>query len=270
MVTALERLGWVRYPKDPALLEWAAAALPFARQALAERAAPLRCGGTWDVGLEALPNDHAGQVADVPLAGRVIDEINGRFGVRPLHRAQVSTVFPGYPRPWDAESEAAYRYRLKRDAAHVDGILPEGPNRRRMIREPHAWILGLPLTDAGPGASPPVVWEGSHKIIARALHAALAEHDETIWPDVDVTEAYHAARREVFETCKKVALHARPGEAVLIHRLALHGIQPWQKDTDAPDEARIIAYFRPELAGGIKEWIADTQDTYRARNSVGR
>ncbi len=71
---------------------------------------------------------------------------------------------------------------------------------------------------------------------------------------MDVTEAYHAARREVFETCARVVVHARPGEAYLIHRLALHGVAPWRAGAKAPPEGRMIAYFRPEI-GSPADWI---------------
>ncbi|MCU9846788.1 hypothetical protein OEZ60_02115 [Defluviimonas sp. WL0024] len=255
MVAGFAARGWARFPTDPALARWAEAALPAARRALAEATEALRCGGTWDVGLEALPNDAEGAVAGVPLAGAAIDAVETLAGRLQLHRAQLSTVHPGYPRPWVEEGEAAFRYRLLRDAAHVDGLLPVGSERRRMIREPHAWILGLPLTRTAPGASPPVVWEGSHHIMSRAFSEALAGHPLSRWAEVDVTEAYHAARREVFAVCDRVVLHAEPGEAVLIHRLALHGISPWTEAAEAPPEGRIIAYFRPELPGGIADWL---------------
>lgn len=255
MLGDLARRGWARFPADPALFRWAAAARRAARAALAANRGPLRCGGTWDVGLDLLPNDPRGGVAGTPLAGSAIDAARALFGPLPLHRAQLSVVHPGYPRPSEGESEAAFRYRVKRDAAHVDGLLRVGPARRRQIREPHAWILGLPLTLTGAGASPPVVWEGSHAMMARAFRAALAGLAEADWPDADVTDAYEAARREVFAKCRRVVLHADPGEAVLIHRLALHGISPWQAGAGAPPEGRIIAYFRPELPGGIAAWL---------------
>ena len=247
--------GWARFSSDPTLVRWAAAALPAARAALDRSAAPLRCGGTWDVGLDLLPNDSEGRVDGVPLSGAAIDFAREICGPLPLHHAQLSAVYPGYPQPWSEESEAAFRYRVARDAAHVDGLLPVGPERRRMIREPHAWILGLPLTGTDEGASPPVVWEGSHLIMAHAFREALAGVPEGEWPRTDITDAYHAARREVFETCRRVVVHAMPGEAVLIHRLALHGISPWKEGAVAPPEGRIIAYFRPEMPGGIAEWL---------------
>jgi hypothetical protein len=170
------------------------------------------------------------------------------------HRAQLSTLRPGYPRPWPGESEAAFRFRLNRDAAHVDGLLPIGPDRRRMLREPHAFILGLPLTEADPDAAPLVVWEGSHLIVQRALAAALRPHPPRAWDGVDLTEAYHAARREAFATCRRLPLPARPGEALLLHRMILHGMAPWAEGAEADPLGRVIAYFRPELPS-LTEWL---------------
>ncbi len=257
MVTQLAARGWVRFGPDPAVLRWVEAALPLARAALHNSLEPLRCGGTWDVGLDLLPNDAAGTVGGVALTGAAATAAGAQFGRLPLHRAQLSVVHPGYPQPSTSESETAFRFRLNRDAAHIDGLLAVGPDKRRMIREPHAYILGLPLTATDAGASPPVIWEGSHRIMARAFRIALADHAEADWPNVDVTEAYHAARREVFQTCRRVVAHASPGEAVLIHRLALHGISPWRDGAVAPPDGRIIAYFRPELPGGIRAWLAN-------------
>ena len=43
----------------------------------------------------------------------------------------------------------------------MDGILGIGTPKRRFVREPHAYILGMPLNNFDAGASPMVVWEGS-------------------------------------------------------------------------------------------------------------
>lgn len=250
MVSDVTRRGWQRFDPDPDVAIWAAAALASLKgRALDD----LRLGGTWDVGLEALPNDEGAAVGGVALSGRAIDAARAIADL-PLHRAQVSTVLPGYPRPSPDESAAAFAFRRDRDSAHVDGILPIGPGRQRMVREPHAWILGLPLTDCGEGASPLVVWDGSHRIMGRALAGALAPLAEVDRPFADVTEVYQAARREVFATCARVVLHTRPGEAVLLHRHVLHGISPWTEGAEAPPEGRIVAYFRP-LSLSVGEWL---------------
>lgn len=241
-------VGWRILPHDDAVAAWAEHAKGSARKAMTDpkNAHWLRCNGTWFAGVDCLPNDETGRLKGGPvLPAKIFDTLP----CLPLHRAQVSAIFPGYPQPMEGESEAAASYRLNRDAAHVDGLLPEGPSRRRHLREPHAYILGLPLTDSPADASPLVVWEGSHKIMAEAFKAAFAGRDPSEWPEVDVTETYHAARRKCFETCQRVEMHARRGQTILLHRLSLHGMAPWRSTAQAP---RIVAYFRPE--GDLTGW----------------
>lgn len=245
--------GWRRFPPSEAVAAWAAAALAPASGALAGSVEDWRCGGTWFAGVDALPNAPDGSIDGVRLPPALLDALPHRPDV--WHRAQLSTLRPGYPQPSAGESAAAFDYRLRRDAAHVDGLLAEGSDRRRHLREPHAFILGLPLTRADPGAAPFVVWEGSVPIVRRALAAALAPHAPEDWPQVDITDAYHAARREVFATCRRVVLPARPGEALLLHRLALHGMAPWAEGARADPPGRIIAWFRPELPR-LSDWLA--------------
>lgn len=64
-----------------------------------------------------------------------------------------------------------------------------------------------------------------------------------------------AARHEVFATCRRVALPGRPGEAVLLHRLLVHGVAPWEEGARAPSGARVVACFRPLLADPAL-WLA--------------
>ncbi|MEZ5715628.1 MAG: hypothetical protein R3D85_10910 [Paracoccaceae bacterium] len=255
MVEGLSNRGYCRFGFDPALAEWVAAALPLARAAVADpeqRARWLVCGGTWFVGVDALPNDAAGRVGGVALAGTAAAFAQALFGPLALHKAQVSAIFPGYPEPREGESEAAFRFRLTRDAAHLDGLKAFGPGRARRIDELHGWILGLPLNAAGPGASPMVVWEGSHAMMRARLMEALEGVAPEDWRAVDLTEPYLAARREVFESCARIELPAAPGEAYLLHRLCLHGVAPWR---DGPEEGRMVAYFRPEMPGGPEAWL---------------
>jgi hypothetical protein len=191
-----------------------------------------------------------------PLAGAAVDFIGETLGLAGLDfdAAQVSICFPGYPRPWEGESEAAFRYRRDRDAAHVDGIRRVDPGRRRRLGEVHAFILGIPVAQTPPDAAPFTVYEGSHEIMRRALCARLAGIDPADWPDQDITETYHAARREAFETCPRVPLHAGPGEAYLVHRLVLHGVAPWA--AGGGTDPRVIIYFRPELPGrDPNDWL---------------
>lgn len=241
--------GWQRIGPDPAIAAWARAALPLARRAIEQADQPWRAGGTWFVGVDALPNGPDGAIGDVPFPWSALP-----LEPVPLHRAQLSTLRPGYPQPAPDETAAAFAFRRDRDAAHLDGLLPLGPKRRRMIREPHAFILGLPLTDCAPDAGPLVVWENSPQPMKAALAGWLAAHPPESWADVDVTESYQDARRHVFQTCHRRALPARPGEAILLHRHILHGTAPWQPGASAPPEGRIIAYFRP-LLPSVAQWI---------------
>lgn len=242
--------GWIRFPSDPQILKWVNAAAPAAQATFQDptlRAQWLRCGGTWFAGVNALPNDTNGAIPAAgvpPLSGGVIDYISTALGLNDVvwDRAQVSICLPGYPQPWDGETDAAFRFRRDRDAAHLDGLLRD-ENRRRRPREQHGFILGLPLTDAAPDAAPFVVYEGSHHVMRQALSQRLADVPPEQWADEDVTDAYTAARRKVFETCKRVKIHARPGEAYLAHRLVIHGVAPW---TAGPEGQRTIAYFRPD------------------------
>jgi len=171
----------------------------------------------------------------------------------PLHPAQLSVMRPGYPQPSEAETPAAFAFRRDRDAAHLDGLLADAAKRRR-IAEPHRWILGMALNETDPEAAPLVVWEGSHRILQAALAKALAPHPPARWAEVDITDAYTAARRQCFETCRRVAVPSRPGQAVLMHRHLLHGVAPWAAGAKAPPEGRIIAYFRP-LMPDVASWL---------------
>jgi len=253
------RLGWLRFGHDPALAVWAASALPHAIAAIRDPANAhwLRCGGTWFAGVNVLPNTPDGSVGTSgPLQGRAIDEIRKLTGAVPeWDPAQISVIYPGYPRQ-EGETDTAFGYRQRRDAAHVDGLLRFGPENRRKIGEPHGFVLGIPLTDSSEGASPLVVWEGSHHIIRSALRDALNGHPPDAWCDIDVTEAYQSARRTCFDTCRRVTVHARPGQAYLIHRHTLHGVSPWREGATCDPEGRIIAYFRPVMQS-VVNWLAE-------------
>ena len=259
MVTDLATRGWARFGYDAGLASWAEAAKGAALARMAEpahRAQWLQCGGTWFVGVDTLPNDTSGDVAGSgPLTGPGYDAARALYGDLPLHSGQVSVTWPGYPQPRHGEGEGAFRYRQRRDAAHVDGLLAVGPARERMLKERHAYILGLPLTSAAGGASPLVVWEGSHEIMRTAFLNAFRDIPPKHWGDVDLTELYKATRKEVFDRCTRIALPTQPGEALLVHRLALHGVAPWQRGVEAGPEGRMIAYFRPEFSGLGDDWL---------------
>lgn len=245
----IARDGFALLGHDPAVARWAENAADVMRDIVRQpdvRATNLRHGGTWFVGVDVLPNDATGGLNDVPLRAPWRADLPDL----PLHRAQVSIIYAGYPRQDAEESDANHRFRIKRCAAHVDGLLPVGPDKRRYPQEFHAYILGLPLNAVA--AAPTVVWRGSHKIMQPALAEVIGDAP----PDqMDVTEAYQAARREVFARCEMVKLHPKVGEAMLIHRFALHGTHPWDDTSsiDAPD-GRMIAFFRPETTAS--DWLA--------------
>ena len=223
------------FAHDARVAEWASAALDaVGKLDTSER----RHGRTWFVGVDVLPNDADGSINGVSLDGPWAVTCSH------WHRAQVSIVYDGYPKQDDGESDAAHRFRRNRDAAHMDGLLPEGPDKRRHLREPHGFILGLPLNDVA--ASPLVVWPGSQRIIRDAFAARFQGIAPADWGDADVTDAYQAARKTVFETCDRVEVITKPGQAVLLDRHLIHGVAPWIGP--AVPEGRIVAYFRPFVA----------------------
>ncbi len=250
--------GYLRFPFAPSIARWVDAARSAGISALSDPAHARwwRHRRTWFVGVDALPNDADGAVPDgPPLTGAAIDFIRRDLGFSGAwHCAQVSACFPGYPQRDDDESDSQHRFRLTRDAAHVDGLHGEGPGRRRHMREFHAFILGLPLTEASADAAPLVAWEGSHLVMQETFHRLFASVPSAQWGEVDVTEAYQAARKRVFAECPRVILPARPGEATLVHRFALHGVAPWGEGASASPNGRMIAYFRPEMADRIS-WL---------------
>jgi len=244
--------GWCLFERDTEILDWVSGALEPARAARRrpEQAGWLRYQQTWFAGVNALANDDSGAVASSgALRGAVIDFIADTLGLVDFawDRAQVSICYPGYPRPMAGESEARSRYRRDRDAAHVDGLLREGPGMRRHLREHHAFILGIPMVEYDAEASPFSLWEGSHEIIRASLAERFAGVSPEYWGEEDITEAYQAARERVFADCRRIEIHARPGETYLAHRLSVHGMSPWGEAARAGPDGRMICYFRPAI-----------------------
>lgn len=237
--------GYQVFDWDPFVAEWASAAAKVARDVL-QGDGERRHGRTWFVGVDALPNEADGSIAGVPLRGHWLTQVTPP---RHWHAAQLSVVFPGYPQQDTDESDAAHRFRRNRDAAHVDGLLPVGPNKRRYLLEPHGWIAGIALNAAK--ASPLVVWENSHLIIKAAFEAAFEGIDPSDWATQDVTEIYQTARRACFETCRRIEVHAVPGQVILLDRHLLHGVAPWDPASNA--DMRMIAYFRPLI--DVQDWL---------------
>lgn len=245
--------GFVWLEPSPASLDWAGAAWDAAAPRVADpawRSQWLRCDGTWFTGVDLLPNAPDGSVGGQPLP---VPDLVGELGLTHAawHAGQVSVTYPGYPRPKEGESPGAARYRMTRDAAHVDGLLPEGTPARRFLREPHAFILGIALTDSAPDASPLVVWPGSHRTMGAAFRTARAPHPGPAGT-LDLTEEYAAARRAVFASHTRTVVPLRRGAMILLHRHLLHGIAPWRAGAD--DAGRAIAYFRPQLED-LERWF---------------
>lgn len=252
--------SWCHFSYDQALAEWVNQSIAVARQAVHDPANVqwLRCDGTWFVGVNALPNDAQGSVANGPrLSGKVFDFIRDSVGLTDFawDRAQLSVCYPGYPR-LGKESAAAFRYRRNRDAAHVDGLLAEGPDRRRHLREYHSFVLGIPMVESSADASPFVIWEGSHEIVRETFSKCFAGMSPEFWGDKDISDTYHALRRRIFEECKRIEVWAKPGEAYIAHRLSLHGIAPWGETATATDDGRMICYFRPKILGP-SQWLME-------------
>jgi hypothetical protein len=247
MVGGVQDRGWSRIGPHPAIALWAEAASKAALDHLATTNERWRCGGTWFVGVDALANGTDGSIHGTPFPWTALP-----LPPEPLHRAQLSVIRPGYPQPSPDETPAAFAFRRDRDAAHLDGLLPIGPSRARMVKEPHAWILGLPLNDAP--AAPLTVWEGSHERLRAALLKALKPHPPESWGNIDITEAYQEARRQIFASCRRIELPVKPCEATLLHRLTLHGVAAWKPQDTAPPEGRMIAYLRPQLPS-VEAWL---------------
>ncbi len=251
--------GFAVYPHDRAIANWANEARSLAEDALNDQTLLekwLVCEGTWFVGVDALNTGPKGQAGEVTLAGHVVSDLLATYTAKqPMHKAQLSVVYPGYPKPRESESDAAFNYRRNRDAAHVDGLHASGPNRHRYLSEHHAYLLGLPITKASPDASPLVIWRGSHRIIQSWLSEALGRHPEDEWSAINLTDGYQSIRREVFDSCDRVEVPVQPGEAIVMHRHVLHGIAPWQDTATAESGSRMIAYFRPEMALSLSDWL---------------
>ena len=143
----LSSTGALSFDTTPESVAWAQEALAVTKtlsRDLEIKAVNLRHGQTWFVGVDILPNTCDGAINGVPLAGPWTPHLPYQV---PLHKAQVSIIYPGYPKRDPQQSEANHRYRINRYAAHMDGLSPEGPNHRRFPREFHAYVLGIHLTD---------------------------------------------------------------------------------------------------------------------------
>jgi hypothetical protein len=255
-----DTLGWAKLPFDPELANWVQHALPNAINAANDpKHHPewLRAQGTWFVGVDVLGNDPQGAVAGSnPLTGALLHAAQYAMGQEHFDwgHGQVSVCYAGYPKQ-ENEPDSAYRYRLKRASAHLDGLKPVGELRRRMMQEFHGFILGVPLNDTPAKAAPFVIWEGSHIILRDMLQKAYGTTPVEDWENIDITDIYQETRAYIFDTCKRVEIHAKRGEAYIAHRFALHGMDGGDESLNGPVEGRIIAYFRPYWQTAMQGWL---------------
>lgn len=254
---AFNKLGWAKLPYDPALAAWVKQAYPQAIQAANDphnTANWLRCQGTWFVGVDVLTNP-------APLTGPALETAQYAMGIDAFDwgLGQISVCYKGYPKQDTNESPGMFNYRKNRAFAHLDGLKAVGANRRRKMDEFHGCILGIPLNIAPAKAAPFIVWQGSHLIFRDMLSKAYAGTPPANWHTIDITEIYQQTRAQIFDSCIPVELHAKPGEAYIAHRFALHGMSSWDAALDGPNDGRMIAYFRPYWQGDKAGWLAQDQ-----------
>jgi len=250
--------GWRVFDYDKELHDWVRSSVDHAQATVeaADNKQWLRCGGTWFVGVNVLDNDPDGAVSvGVPLRGQALNFVKkvSRKAIA-LDKGQLSVCYPGYPQPSLAETQAAYSYRLTRDAAHLDGVLKDGDER--YLREYHDYILAIPMNEVDSKAAPFVVWSKSHSLVKHGLQAAIKNYPVEQWSDLPITRAYQSLRRDIFERCERVEIHLEVGQALVAHRLLLHGTAPWQDTTVATEEGRMICFFRPASLS-IEEWLTN-------------
>ena len=132
--------GFAVFDSDRQVTAWARAAEQQARDIAADpavKAANLRHGETWFVGVDALPNGPDGSIAGVPLTGPWHDHITAPAS---WHPAQLSIVYPGYPKQDVGESHSgAAAEPVKR--CTVDGLARQSPHHGRGISRPD-WQSG--------------------------------------------------------------------------------------------------------------------------------
>ena len=118
------KTGYIEFGYDEQIAKWAECAKKKSSRILADPAHLqkwLQCEGTWFVGVDVLPNNSSGDFTNAKLPN-VFKSFMAKINLKPYHKAQLSVIFPGYPKPRIGDSEAAFEYRRKRDAAHVDGF----------------------------------------------------------------------------------------------------------------------------------------------------
>ena len=266
-----KKKGWSFLTKGPRYSDWLEAALNnilnnFQVSSIDKN--QLRSGQTWFVGMNFLKNTSDGSLGKISFDQVLLSQIEQKFGVSVDYwdRGQVSINWEGYPKKDIFETDLSYRYRLKYFASHVDGLIPVGVKKRRYLKEPHAFVLGLPVLNNFIHSAPLVVWEGSHLIIRSMFNSIFREVEDTELENIDVTDFYKDARRQIFSSCTPRRIFSTDFQPYILDRHLLHGVAPWisskksQTNTDwksvklDPLDGRIIIYFRPYFKN-LRNWI---------------
>ncbi len=249
--------GYCRFARDERLVSWIDSISSAAEAILADPAHShwWRCGGTWFAGVNILDNDAQGKYRDsLPLQGAAFDFMQSHIlphipRCNILDRAQISVCTFGYPQKDSNDNdEIGYNFRKNRDAAHLDGLLKE--NNLRFLREYHGYILGIGLNDVDEDSAPVVIYEKSHLYIKEWLSSHFKNTNEP-WDNIDLTESYKTIRHEILQSCKRICLPLKKGEALLLHRFSIHGTSPWLSSATIP---RKLAFFRP-ITTNRKKWL---------------
>ena len=107
--------GYREFGYDEQVAKWAEFAKKKGNRILADPAQLqkwLQCEGTWFVGVDVLPNDSRGDFINTQFPN-VFKSFMSKINLKPYHKAQLSVIFPGYPKPRIGDSEAAFEYRRK-------------------------------------------------------------------------------------------------------------------------------------------------------------
>lgn len=243
--------GWHRLPASKALKAWAEHHLLPAQQCLHDpKQQSWWCySNTWFAGVNVLPNNGKGAVDGCPpLPEALLTELLAYCDASQgdMDKGQISALLPGYPQ-WDPQqSAAANQFRQQHFAAHLDGLVPIGTQRRRHLTEQHSFILGIGLTDHPEEAAPLMLWPGSQQRIQAWLRSRLANLPSERWAEVDLTDEYQQLRQQILMDTQPMPLPLSKGQGYLLHRHLLHGMGHWPHDIPDPQQqGRIIAYFRP-------------------------
>lgn len=247
----LAQKGWHRLSASEELNAWSEVHLSAAQNCMGDKQHKQwwRYQNTWFAGVNALPNDDKGAVGDKPPLPQSLRQLLADYcqtSIQAMDQGQISALFPGYPQPDPQQSKAANHFRKHHFAAHLDGLVPHGPDRRRLLTEQHSFILGISLTDHPANAAPLMVWPGSHMILQKWLIDHLGSLPESDWCTFDLTQSYQQTRQQILADIQPQAIHLDQGDAYVFHRHMLHGMGSWPpKAVDHNAQGRILAYFRP-------------------------